>query len=418
MTDNAPKLTHHARHVLISARERARDMGQNQIAPEHILLGILAEESSSAANLLKDLNVELPQLRQRIEENLKDKQYYEQGEPDLTEDTQIAMTLAAREARDLGFDYLGSEHLLLGVLQEGHSLAADVLSHWNLNVHTIRAQLETYDLPKERAVKPLVADMSPGTATEHRSFLPSPVFVALVLIAGLTGYLMYQRTIFPQVMLFLFVTSGWVVSLCLHEFGHALVAWWGGDKQVADRGYLTLNPLKYTHGLYSIVLPLVFLAMGGIGLPGGAVYIRRRSIGKRFMRSVVSAAGPLMSALCALFLSLPFMVGLDESYGIHAEFWAGLGLLANLQITAFLFNLLPFPGLDGFGLLMPYLPRKLSREIRRLGSWSLVILFLLFFVETPVARVFWRAVWSIESLLGIDGSWISSGLDLFMFWTL
>jgi hypothetical protein len=67
---------------------------------------------------------------------------------------------------------------------------------------------------------------------------------------------------------------------------------------------------------------------------------------------------------------------------------------------------------------MPYLPRKLSREIRRLGSWSLVILFLLFFIETPVARGFWRAVWSIESLLGIDGSWVSSGLDLFMFWTL
>ncbi len=73
---------------------------------------------------------------------------------------------------------------------------------------------------------------------------------------------------------FVFVIAGWLVSLCLHEFGHAFTAWRFGDHDVAVRGYLTLNPLKYSNPMLSIGLPLLFIALGGIGLPGGAVYLR------------------------------------------------------------------------------------------------------------------------------------------------
>ena len=74
-------------------------------------------------------------------------------------------------------------------------------------------------------------------------------------------------------MTFIVVLVGWIFSLCLHEFSHAAVAYLGGDTTVREKGYLTFNPLKYTHPVYSILLPLLFLALGGIGLPGGAVYI-------------------------------------------------------------------------------------------------------------------------------------------------
>ena len=60
----------------------------------------------------------------------------------------------------------------------------------------------------------------------------------------------------------LFVVAGWLVSLSLHEYAHALVAYRAGDRGVAERGYLTLNPLKYTHPVLSIVLPVVFLLLG------------------------------------------------------------------------------------------------------------------------------------------------------------
>ena len=76
-------------------------------------------------------------------------------------------------------------------------------------------------------------------------------------------------------MTFAIVLFGWIFSLCLHEFSHALVAYYGGDYTVREKGYLTFNPLKYTHPVFSIILPLVFLLLGGIGLPGGAVYIER-----------------------------------------------------------------------------------------------------------------------------------------------
>src|SRR6185295_988135 len=107
-----------------------------------------------------------------------------------------------------------------------------------------------------------------------------------------------------RAFMFFFVIGGWIISVSLHEFGHALVAYWGGDKSVIYQGYLTLNPLKYTHPFLSIFMPVLFLIMGGIGLPGGAVYIDVRALRNEIMRSLTSAAGPLASILCAALLAL------------------------------------------------------------------------------------------------------------------
>jgi len=91
--------------------------------------------------------------------------------------------------------------------------------------------------------------------------------------AAMLAFPTYARWgVFPLVL------AGWLVSLCLHEFGHAIVAYGCGDRSVRAKGYLTLDLVRYTHLQYSIVLPLVFLAFGGIGLPGGAVYINMRCI--------------------------------------------------------------------------------------------------------------------------------------------
>ena len=64
---------------------------------------------------------------------------------------------------------------------------------------------------------------------------------------------------------FVFIFVAWVFSLCLHEFSHAAVAYVGGDVTVKDKGYITMNPLKYTDPFLSIGLPLIFLLIGGIG---------------------------------------------------------------------------------------------------------------------------------------------------------
>src|SRR5215211_9117360 len=135
-------------------------------------------------------------------------------------------------------------------------------------------------------------------------------------------------------MTFGIVLFGWVFSLCLHEFSHALVAYLGGDYTVREKGYLTFNPLRYTHPLFSLVLPLLFLVMGGIGLPGGAVYIERWRIRNPVMLSLVSLAGPLSNLLVAIVLGII----LRFSSSIPAAYLPGLSFLLALQVSAVLFN--------------------------------------------------------------------------------
>src|SRR5271163_4499223 len=85
----------------------------------------------------------------------------------------------------------------------------------------------------------------------------------------------------------------WILSVSCHEFAHAIVAYWGGDTSVKSKGYLTLNPFSYTDIGMTIVWPAVLLVMGGIGLPGAAVFIDSSKLRNRAWDSAVSAAGPL-----------------------------------------------------------------------------------------------------------------------------
>ncbi|MEL7209419.1 MAG: site-2 protease family protein, partial [Actinomycetota bacterium] len=102
---------------------------------------------------------------------------------------------------------------------------------------------------------------------------PSPLFLALVAGFAASGWILWNRA--EDWAVFVFVLVGWVVSLCLHEFAHAVTAFVGGDRSVADKGYLTLDPRHYAEPGLSLVLPILFVLLGGIGLPGGAVWINR-----------------------------------------------------------------------------------------------------------------------------------------------
>ncbi|MBS2079213.1 hypothetical protein KCQ60_21045, partial [Mycobacterium tuberculosis] len=113
---------------------------------------------------------------------------------------------------------------------------------------------------------------------QRESVRPSPIFLALLGLTAVGGGLAWQAGYSARplayVGVFIFVIAGWLVSLCLHEFGHAVTAWRFGDHDAAVRGYLTLDPRRYAHPALSLVLPLVIVALGGIGLPGAAVYVR------------------------------------------------------------------------------------------------------------------------------------------------
>lgn len=215
-------------------------------------------------------------------------------------------------------------------------------------------------------------------------------------------------------MTFTIVLVGWIFSLCLHEFSHALVAYYGGDTTVREKGYLTFNPLKYTHPLFSIVLPLIFLLLGGIGLPGGAVYIERWRIRNRFWLSAMSLAGPAANLLIAIVLGLILRLAPVTDSGI----WPGLSFLLVLQISAVLFNLIPLPPFDGYNALEPFLNPIIREQVDRVRGATMWIIFLLFWYVPFISRFFWNVVYLIATTLGANWSLVAEGLNRFQFWRL
>jgi Zn-dependent protease len=173
-----------------------------------------------------------------------------------------------------------------------------------------------------------------------------------------------------------FVFLGWILSVCLHEFGHAVVAYWGGDTSVKYKGYLTLNPLKYTDAEMSLILPILFLLMGGIAFPGGAVYIDRSRLRSRLWESAVCAAGPFANLLLTLLLAIPFWLGwasLDSGNWL----WSSLAYLILLEIFAVFINLLPIPPLDGYGIIRPWLPQDIQSQFNKFGRYGNWFIFAL-----------------------------------------
>ncbi|MGE2833013.1 site-2 protease family protein [Mycobacterium sp. SMC-4] len=250
----------------------------------------------------------------------------------------------------------------------------------------------------------------------RRSVRPSPIFWLLVtatVAGGAAAWLCGDRVQpLAYAGVFVLVLGGWVVSLCLHEFGHAYSAWRFGDRDVAVRGYLTLNPRKYSHPLLSLGFPVLVIALGGIGLPGGAVYLQTAGMTQR-QQTVVSLAGPSMNVVLGVVLLVATRVLFDPA---HAVFWAGLAFLAFLQVTAVLLNLLPIPGLDGYGALEPHLGAENRRAVAPAKQWGFVILLVLL-LAPPLNQWFFSAVYWVFDLSGVPAQLSSVGGALTRFWS-
>lgn len=250
----------------------------------------------------------------------------------------------------------------------------------------------------------------------RQSVRPSPVFLAVVAISVAGGVVAWlagaERTPLAYVGVFTFVVFGWLVSLCLHEFGHAYTAWKYGDHDVAVRGYLTLNPLKYANPMLSLGIPLIFIALGGIGLPGGAVWVRTSFMTPR-QRTTVSLAGPLANAVLGVVLLVVTALFADYQ---HVVFWSGMAFLGFLQVTALVLNLLPVPGLDGYGALEPHLSYETQRKLDPVKAWGILVLFVLLFIPALNA-LFFGVVTGLVEATGVDRGLVGWGSALTRFWS-
>jgi Zn-dependent protease len=322
--------------------------------------------------------------------------------------TRYLLNNAHREAEQVGHHQLDSLHLLLALLYNDSRATADLLQQAGLSIYAVRAYL-TGPAPTTRSMlrRPLPSLRGAiGVSPVFAIPVGATVVGGLGLFVGAPSALILPLTI-------LFVVGGWVTSLCIHEFGHALVAYLGGDRSVAAAGYLTLNPLKYTHPLLSIGLPLVFLFIGGFGLPGGAVYLNENAIRDNRWRSMASAAGPLGNLLFALLVGWPFLLHVPDSGIGDLHFWAALSFLIFLQVSAIVLNLLPIPPFDGFGMIAPWLSIEIRILAQRLGMLPMLLLSFFLWQGGPISLTFWTAVYNLAGILQVPDFLISAGQQQF-----
>jgi Zn-dependent protease len=262
---------------------------------------------------------------------------------------------------------------------------------------------------------------------------PSPLFFGIVAVTVAGGVLAILTDEFAYTAgVVILVLGGWAVSLCLHEFGHAYVAFRGGDYAVRNKGYLNLDIRRYTDPVFSIVMPVLLLLIGGIPLPGGAVWINHHALRSKRVESWVSLAGPLSNLVLGALLTVavqvffpPAPVLLRQSGNTtfvtitsdHPNYLAaGLSYLALLQIAAFLLNILPVPGMDGWGAIEPWLPYKAQQFGAKARPWAPLVLFAVLIGLPLVGGAFWDIVHSLFGAVGGSTPYSGLGELTFKFW--
>jgi Zn-dependent protease len=428
-----------AQSCLINATREAETMQHAQVQPEHLLLSLLSPESGTAWNLLAGAVRNPAVMQEGLRIVLADATpAAAAAPPEYGFRIKRTLSEAEDEARRAGNQQVDTGHMLLGLLDEGGAagqmlrrsgLDAARLRHW---LRQPRAATAPAAPEVARPAAPRPAPPVPATRDERLARLESqplkkilPRLISWPALGVMLGLLIVSAIVagaddynLARAGLVVFVIDGWIVSLCAHEFAHALTADLGGDHSVRGNGYLSFNPLKYTHPVLSILLPLLFMMAGGIGLPGGAVYVQTQRLRGPKWESAVSFAGPAASALMAILFALPFALRLfnPDSLFLNPLRWEALAVLVLLNCAAVIFNLIPVPPLDGFGILAPLLAPSIRAMIYSFSMFGLILIFVAFRTSPAFSALFQGAINSMLQTLNVNPLLASQGLSEFMFW--
>ena len=163
------RFTDRARKVIMYGKQEAQRLGQSSLGTEHVLLGLVKEGTGVAANVLKSLGVDLKRIRAEVERTVQsDPAAHAQkmaGEPRYTPRAKRVLELSLDEARSLGQNYIGTEHLLLGLLREGQGVAAQVLRNLGLKLETVREEVHQFLGGADIPMGEQFAGAAPGPAT-------------------------------------------------------------------------------------------------------------------------------------------------------------------------------------------------------------------------------------------------------------
>jgi ATP-dependent Clp protease ATP-binding subunit ClpA len=167
------RFTDRARRVVVLAQEEARMLNHNYIGTEHILLGLIHQGEGVAARALESLGISLEAVRQQVEEIIGQGQQAPSGHIQFTPRVKKVLELSRREAKELGHNYIGTEHILLGLIREGEGVAAQVLVKLGADLSGVRRQvIEVLTGYQAEAGVARLARASARAGREERTLLP------------------------------------------------------------------------------------------------------------------------------------------------------------------------------------------------------------------------------------------------------
>src|SRR5712664_3269880 len=137
------RFTERARQVVVLAQEEARTLKHNYIGTEHILLGLLREEEGLAARVLESLDITVERVRAQVVRIVGSGEEVTSGQIPFTPRAKKVLEMSLREALSLGHNYIGTEHILLGLLREGEPDADSVVRLLGVDITRVRAQVVT-----------------------------------------------------------------------------------------------------------------------------------------------------------------------------------------------------------------------------------------------------------------------------------
>ena len=281
-----------AQSCLINATREAETLHHAQVQPEHLLLSLLSPDSGTAWNVLAGTLRNPSAMQEGLRIVLADATpASEDASPEYGFRIKRTLSEAEDEARRAGHEQVDTSHMLLGLLDEGGAAAqmlrrngfdAARLRRWLRQPNDVATPIAEPAVSRPVTVRPIPT--IPKTRDERLARLESqplkkllPRLISWPAVGVMLGLLIVSAVAtgaannnVARGALVVFVIDGWIVSLCAHEFSHAIIADLGGDRSVRGNGYLSFNPLKYTHPLLSImkISGMMMLRSGWVYLSG------------------------------------------------------------------------------------------------------------------------------------------------------
>jgi hypothetical protein len=179
------RLTEHARHVVVGAQEEARRLKHDYVGTEHLLLGLLREEEGRAARVLASLGVTFESALRQVVRIVGAGEKDSPDQMPFTTPAKKSLGLALREALSLGHDYIGTEHLLLGLVRESESVVSGILRDCNADPETVREAVLLADAGSDVGPPEPQVPADDRAADDHGNRVTSEVAASEIYASGL-----------------------------------------------------------------------------------------------------------------------------------------------------------------------------------------------------------------------------------------